>query len=32
MRGMSRDKGGAAGVAGFMMTCARTQPKHVNVT
>jgi len=32
MRGMSRDKCGAASVAGFMATVAELQPKHVNVT
>ena len=32
MRGMSRDKGGAAGVAGFLRTVAAVQPKHLNVT
>ncbi|KAF9415845.1 hypothetical protein BGZ94_010379 [Podila epigama] len=32
MRGMSRDKCGAATVAGFMATVAELQPKHVNVT
>lgn len=32
MRGMSRDKGGAGGVAGFLRTVAALQPRHVNVT
>ncbi|KAF9962767.1 hypothetical protein BGZ65_008052 [Modicella reniformis] len=32
MRGMSRDKCGAAAVAGFMATVAELKPKHVNVT
>ncbi|KAF9283152.1 hypothetical protein BGZ88_010618 [Linnemannia elongata] len=32
MRGMSRDKCGAASVAGFMATVAELKPKHVNVT
>ncbi|KAI1313470.1 hypothetical protein EDD11_002531 [Mortierella claussenii] len=32
MRGMSRDKCGAATVAGFMATLAELKPKHVNVT
>ncbi|RKP23049.1 hypothetical protein SYNPS1DRAFT_19216, partial [Syncephalis pseudoplumigaleata] len=32
MRGMSRDKCGAAGVAGFMRTVAELQPRHLNVT
>ncbi|KAG0347847.1 hypothetical protein BG004_006797 [Podila humilis] len=32
MRGMSRDKCGAATVAGFMATVAELKPKHVNVT
>ncbi|MBF38658.1 M17 family metallopeptidase [Idiomarina sp. UBA4520] len=31
MAGMSRDKGGAAGVAGFMKTVAELQPEHLNV-
>ena len=32
MRGMSRDKGGAGGVSGFMKTVSLLQPEHVNVT
>ncbi|KAF9425608.1 hypothetical protein BGZ76_003152 [Entomortierella beljakovae] len=32
MRGMSRDKCGAASVAGFMATLAELKPKHVHVT
>lgn len=32
MRGMSRDKCGAATVAGFMATVAELKPKNVNVT
>ncbi|KAG0307372.1 Cytosol aminopeptidase, catalytic domain, partial [Dissophora globulifera] len=32
MRGMSRDKCGAATVTGFMATLAELKPKHVNVT
>ncbi|KAG0252176.1 hypothetical protein BG011_007141 [Mortierella polycephala] len=32
MRGMSRDKCGAAAVAGFMATLAELKPKHINVT
>ncbi|KAG0207705.1 hypothetical protein BGX28_001102 [Mortierella sp. GBA30] len=32
MRGMSRDKCGAASVAGFMATVAELKPKNVNVT
>ncbi|KAF9569989.1 hypothetical protein BGW38_008788, partial [Lunasporangiospora selenospora] len=32
MRGMSRDKCGAATAAGFMATIAELKPKHVNVT
>ncbi|KAI8052899.1 hypothetical protein BDF22DRAFT_620340 [Syncephalis plumigaleata] len=32
MRGMSRDKCGAAGVAGFLRTVAELQPRHLNVT
>lgn len=31
MAGMSRDKGGAAGVAGFMKTVAELKPEHLNV-
>jgi leucyl aminopeptidase len=32
MRGMSRDKCGAAGVAGFLRTVAELRPAHLNVT
>ncbi|KAI3659992.1 hypothetical protein MP638_000040 [Amoeboaphelidium occidentale] len=32
MRGMSRDKCGAAGVAGFVYSVALSKPAHVNVT
>jgi hypothetical protein len=32
MRGMSRDKGGAAAVAGLMKTISQLQPTHLNVT
>lgn len=32
MRGMSRDKCGAATVAGFMATVAELKPKNINVT
>lgn len=31
MAGMSRDKGGAAGVAGFVKTVAEMRPEHLNV-
>ncbi|MBL4856135.1 MAG: peptidase M17 [Idiomarina sp.] len=31
MAGMSRDKGGAAGVAGFLKTVSELQPEHLNV-
>lgn len=31
-RGMSRDKGGAAGIAGFMRTVAELQPQGVNIS
>jgi len=32
MRGMSRDKCGAAGVAGFLLTAVQLAPTHLNVT
>ncbi|KAG2174004.1 hypothetical protein INT44_000118 [Umbelopsis vinacea] len=32
MRDMSRDKGGAAAVAGFLKTVSMLAPKHVNIT
>lgn len=32
MRGMSRDKCGAAGVAGFLKTVSILKPKHINAT
>ncbi len=32
MRGMSRDKGGAGAVAGFLKTVATLQPTHLNVS
>jgi len=32
MVGMSRDKCGAAALAGFMASCAQLQPKHLNIT
>lgn len=32
MVGMSRDKCGAAAMAGFMATCAALQPKHINLS
>ncbi|KAG0239208.1 hypothetical protein B0O80DRAFT_405150 [Mortierella sp. GBAus27b] len=32
MRGMSRDKCGAASLAGFMATVAELKPKHLNIT